>query len=274
MEFFMFSSAIHPKYVQKNLATVTGFLYLPPINTLGFHFSKWAPVSADMVTERSHNFTKYGFPVDIFWMDIEHALWAEEETSETRDYRWFTLNPHNYTESSLETLKDEMRSSERRLVTIIDPHIQADERYFVYKDGIELQEGDHPYDEGVYNIFVQDTQGETLYAEAWPGNSTFVDFLNENAQEFWRSRFPMFNGTDHLFYAWNDVNDPCVFNGPEKTMPVQFRHQLKDGTVVLHRDVHNAYGTLEHRTSFEGLMRRDGANLRPFILSRSFFYGT
>ena len=51
-------------------------------------------------------------------------------------------------------------------------------------------------------------------------------------------------------------------------------HIQKDGTKVLHRDVHNAYGTLEHWSSYRGIMKRDGANLRPFILSRSFFFGS
>ena len=64
-----------------------------------------------MVTERSRNFTTTGFPVDIFWMDIEHALWAEKETPETRDYKWFTFNPNNYTKEGLETLKGEMELS-------------------------------------------------------------------------------------------------------------------------------------------------------------------
>ena len=53
LEFVMFGSTKGPAVVQKNLAKTTGFLSLPPINTLGFQFSKWAPVSADMITERS-----------------------------------------------------------------------------------------------------------------------------------------------------------------------------------------------------------------------------
>ena len=119
------------------MAEITGFTTLPPINTLGFHFSKWAPVSADMVIERSQNFTKYGFPVDVLWMDIEHALWTEKEDVTTRDYRWFTLNPYNYTTQSLQALKDEISGSKRHLVTIIDPHIQVNSEYFVYQTGIE-----------------------------------------------------------------------------------------------------------------------------------------
>ena len=54
-----------------------------------------------MITERSKNFTENGFPVDVFWLDIEHALWAEKETIETRDYRWFTFNPSNFTEVAM-----------------------------------------------------------------------------------------------------------------------------------------------------------------------------
>ena len=184
MEFFFFASTKHPKNVQKNLATVTGFMSLPPINVLGFHFSKWAPVSADMVTERSQNFTAYGFPVDVFWMDIEHALFAEKETSQTRDYRWFEFNPYNFTTDMTQRLKNEVREAERRLVTIIDPHIQANEDYFVYRDGLDLQENFSSPD-NVYGIFVQNEKNEILYAEAWPGNSTFIDFLNENAQHYW-----------------------------------------------------------------------------------------
>jgi mannosyl-oligosaccharide alpha-1,3-glucosidase len=111
---------------------------LPSINVLGFHFSKWAPVSADMVLERSQNFTKFGFPVDVLWMDIEHALWTEKETVETRDYRWFTFNPFNYSSNALSNLKEEIERSQRRLVTIIDPHINAKDEYFVYQDGLKL----------------------------------------------------------------------------------------------------------------------------------------
>ena len=174
-----------------------------------------------MIAERSLNFTKTGFPVDVFWLDIEHALWAEKETIETRDYRWFTFNPNNFTDESMKRMKDEISDSGRRLVTIIDPHINANDDYHVYADGMKLQTANWTHGQAK-NIFVRDENGETLFAEAWPGNSTFMDFLNGNAREYWMQQFKNFNQTTSHFYAWNDVNDPCVFNGPIKTMPVQF----------------------------------------------------
>jgi alpha 1,3-glucosidase len=46
---------------------------MPPIETLGFHFSKWAEVSADIIIDRNNAFNDNLFPVDVFWMDIEYA---------------------------------------------------------------------------------------------------------------------------------------------------------------------------------------------------------
>lgn len=57
-----------------------------------------------MITERSQNFTKTGFPVDVLWLDIEHALWADKETVLTRDYRWFTFNPVNFTATAMDRM--------------------------------------------------------------------------------------------------------------------------------------------------------------------------
>ena len=77
LEFFMFFSAA-PQEADKNTAkrvanavsTITGFAALPPIHTLGFHFSKYAPASSDIIRQRNADFTEYGFPVDVLWMDI------------------------------------------------------------------------------------------------------------------------------------------------------------------------------------------------------------
>ena len=140
VDFFIFASATHPDRVQQRLAEVTGTTTLPPFQTLGFHFSKWAPVSADEITMRSKNFTDTGFPVDVLWLDIEHALWADKETAFTKDYRWFTFNPHNFTTTSLDAMKAEIAASKRRLVTIIDPHINVNDKYWVFEEGNYLQD--------------------------------------------------------------------------------------------------------------------------------------
>lgn len=81
-------------------------------------------------------------------------------------------------------MNQEVEDANRRLVVIVDPHIKAAEEFHIYTDGIELQSGDQP-ERNVTNIFVRNSEGETFYGNCWPGNSTWIDFLNVNAQQFW-----------------------------------------------------------------------------------------
>lgn len=79
VEFYIFATQANSaklnrvQKAQLNLATISGFVPLPQRHTLGFHFCKWNNISADMLVERSKNFTMYGFPLDVAWMDIEWA---------------------------------------------------------------------------------------------------------------------------------------------------------------------------------------------------------
>ena len=71
-----------PKVVLTKLSQITGFAPLPPINSLGFHFSKWAEISSTTITNWDRDFTSYKFPVDVFWMDIPH----------TANFKYFIYN--------------------------------------------------------------------------------------------------------------------------------------------------------------------------------------
>lgn len=66
------------------------------------------------------------------------------------------------------------------------------------------------------------------------------------------------------------MNEPSVFNGPEITMHKDAVHYGN----WEHRDVHNLYGMLQHKSSFNGHLERTQDKERPFILSRAFFAGT
>jgi len=70
------------------------------------------------------------------------------------------------------------------------------------------------------------------------------------------------------------MNEPSVFSTPEKTLPGLARHYKADGRVINHRDFHNAYGAIQQRSSFYGLLERDDYTRRPFVLTRSFFVGS
>ena len=84
MEFFMIAG-LSPKKVQHDLCLVSGFPQLPPIYSLGFHYSKWeneTVTGAGRILEYNARFTESEIPVDVFWMDIPA----------TNGNRYFTFN--------------------------------------------------------------------------------------------------------------------------------------------------------------------------------------
>ena len=103
-------------------------------------------------------------------------------------------------------------------------------------------------------------------------NSYWIDYTNPEARQYWADQFAYdkYKGSTSDLYTWNDMNEPSVFSGPEITMPKDLLHHGG----VEHRDVHNAYGMLLHRSTYEGHLKRSQNQDRPFILSRAFFVGT
>lgn len=100
---------------------------------------------------------------------------------------------------------------------------------------------------------------EPFEGDCWPGNSVWVDFLNKEAVFFWKSlyNYDSFKGTTKLFNFWIDMNEPSVFSGDELTMTKLAVHMTSEGKTYLHRDLHNAYGTLMAKATFEGVRERN-----------------
>jgi alpha 1,3-glucosidase len=72
------------------------------------------------------------------------------------------------------------------------------------------------------------------------------------------------------------MNEPSVFDRPELTFPKEVLHSTDLGNSVENREIHNIYGLLMQQATYFGLMARNEPdfNLRPFLLSRSFFAGS
>jgi mannosyl-oligosaccharide alpha-1,3-glucosidase len=70
------------------------------------------------------------------------------------------------------------------------------------------------------------------------------------------------------------MNEPSVFGAEQQTLPLQSLHRKVDGTEIKHRDVHNIYGSMMHRTTYQGVLARDAGTRRPFVLTRSFYTGS
>lgn len=132
------------------------------------------------------------------------------------------------------------------MTTILDPHIKVSDDYFVYADGQKLEKSSTTA--AVKSIFVKDPSGEKDFeGTCWPGNTVWIDFLNENAQKYWAGlyNYEKFKGSTKIYHAWNDMNEPSVFSEVSKTIPTTAKHVRANGEEVEHREFHNAYGATQ-----------------------------
>src|SRR5258705_427328 len=172
----------------------------------------------------------------------------------------FTINRERF--PHFEQMVADLRSQGFRLVTITDLHIKKDPGH-----------GYAPYDSGTKNdVFVKNPDGSTFVGVVWPGQSVFPDFTLTRARDWWGTLYKDFVGMGVAGF-WNDMNEPALFERADKTMPLDTRHRLDDGTILDHRAIHNVYGMQNVRATYDGL-RKLQPDERPFVLTPAAYTGT
>lgn len=244
--FFMLGPG--PYDVTRQYSRLTGTAPLPPIFALGYHQSRWNYIDQEDVKTVAENFDKYDIPLDVMWLDIEY----------THDKKYFTWDPIKF--SDPENMINVLATKGRKLVVIIDPHIKRDNGYSVHREAT------------ANGYYVKNKDRNDFEGWCWPGSTSYLDFLNPAAGEFYSTRyFPEnFRGSTKDVYIWNDMNEPSVFNGPEVSMPKDCLHYGE----WEHREIHNMYGMFQVMLTYDGILKRSGGKKRPFILTRSHFAGT
>lgn len=223
---------------------LTGTCPLPQKWTLGYHQSRWGYVTQEDVEEVARNMRERGIPCDAIHFDIDYM----------QDYKVFTWNEKRYHGDSAGYLKS-LSARGFKPVTINDPGVKKEKGYYIYEEGVER------------GYFAKTPAGEVYINAVWPGDAAFPDFGNPDVREWW--------GEQHSFLLdkgirgiWNDMNEPASFKGP---LPddVVFTDEDKPAD---HRRMHNLYGHLMAKATYEGLKRLDGR--RPFVITRACYAGT
>lgn len=221
---------------------------MPPLWALGFHQCRFTYTPDSRVKEVIDEFRARRIPCDVIWMDIDYM----------NGFRIFTFDKKNFPDPT--GLNDYIHSKDFKAVYMIDPGVKIDKKYFVYRQGTK---GDH---------WVKKSDGKTFVGKVWPGNCVFPDFTNPATREWWGSLYKDFIATG-IDGVWNDMNEPSVFDSPNKTMPIDNIHM---GGGALPRDIHlryhNVYGMLMVESSRQGILNAN-PDKRPFVLSRANFLG-
>lgn len=242
-----------PKDVLQQYARLSGAAPLMPQWALGFQQSKWSYKSDAEVRAIAQRLRSERMPSDVIYMDIDY-----QDRS-----RPFTVNRAAFPD--LRKLAADLRGQGFRLVLITDPHIAnaPGQGYAAYDSG------------AAQDLFLKLPGGSYYSGDVWPGASVFPDFSRVQARRWWGDLYAGFVG-DGVAGFWNDMNEPSIFNVPGKTMPLDVVHRIESDDFAprstSHAEMHNVYGQLNSRATYEGLARLQ-PDVRPFVLTRATYAG-
>ncbi|MBL4936069.1 glycoside hydrolase family 31 protein [Clostridium sp. YIM B02515] len=222
---------------------LTGKTPMPQLWTLGYHQCRWSYAPEGRLKEVAKAFRDNDIPCDALYLDIDYM----------DGFRVFTWDKERFPNPK-ETLT-KLREEGFKVVTIIDPGVKKDKGYSIYEEGLKN------------NYFATDKDGVPYVNAVWPGDSLYPDFSEARVREWWSDNQKIMM-EDGVAGIWNDMNEPASFNGP---LPddVQFGN---DGRPTDHREVHNVYGHLMSKSSYEGIKKH--TEKRPFVITRACYAGT
>ena len=230
--------------VLENYTYLTGTCPLPQRWTLGYHQSRWGYMTREDVEEVARGMRENDIPCDVLHFDIDYM----------QDYKVFTWNRGRYDgdpEGYLKSLADRGFKA----VTINDPGVKKQEGYEVYDEGVEK------------GYFAKTPEGEVYINAVWPGDAAFPDFGSPAVRKWWgeKQKFLLDTGVRGI---WNDMNEPASFHGPLPETVVFSDEDRK----TIHGEMHNVYGHLMAKATYEGLKALDGR--RPFVITRACYAGS
>ncbi len=242
-----------PKQVIEGYAYLTGTHPLPPLWTLGFQQSRYSYTPESQLREIADRLRDDKIPSDVLYLDIDY---------QDRN-RPFTVNPQTF--PNFPGLVSDLRKQNFHLVLITDLHIAH-----------APNQGYAPYDSGeAGNHFVKKADGSEFVGIVWPGPAVFPDFTRAQTRQWWGGLYKDF-AKDGVSGFWNDMNEPAVFDGPGKTMPLDNVHRIDEPgfakRTATHAEIHNIVGLENARATYDGLLKLR-PDERPFVLTRATFAG-
>lgn len=246
---YYFIAGPEPKKVVEDFTAMVGRTPLPPLWSLGYQQCRYSYYPEARGREIVQLLRSKKIPADVIYFDIDYQ----------QGYAPFTINREYF--PHFEQMITDFRAQGMRTVLITDLHIKKNPDH-----------GYAPYDSGMKNdVFVKTADGSVFVGKVWPGDSVFPDFTLTRVRDWWGGLYKNFVDMGVAGF-WNDMNEPSVFETLSKTMPLDNRHRLDDGTTLDHRAIHNVYGMENARATQDGLLKLR-PDERPFVLTRAAYAG-
>jgi alpha-glucosidase len=252
LDYYIFAGPT-PRDVVEQYTWLTGRAPLPPLWMLGYQQSRYTYAPEPRLMDVATRLRSDHIPADAVYLDIGFQ----------DKNRPFTVDPVAFPDFSGTVAR--LKQMNLKLVVITDLHI-ADPPKANYA----------PYETGIAeNQFVHNPDGSVFTGIVWPGPAVFPDFTRSATRDWWGTLYQQFVH-DGVAGFWNDMNEPSVFNTPNKTMPLDVVHRIDSDDfakrTATHAEIHNVYGMENSRATFDGL-RKLSPDERPFVLTRATFAG-
>ncbi len=239
--YFIYGPSV--KNVLKGYTYLTGTTPLPQMWTLGYQQCRWAYCPEENVMEISKKFREKEIPCDCIYLDIEYM----------NGFRVFTWDDKKF--PNPKRMIKKLNEDGFKLVTIIDPGVKVDKDYNIFNEGLKK------------GYFATNKDGIVHTGWVWPGHSVFPDFINKEVRNWWAENQKILTDIG-VSGIWNDMNEPANL-GVELPLDLKFNN---DGEIVEHKEVHNVYGHMMDKATYEGIKK--STNKRPFVVTRACYAGT
>ena len=223
----------------KNFTKLTGKTFVPPKWALGHQISRYSYYPDETVLEIVKEYKKF-IDVSAVYLDIDYM----------EKYKIFTFDQDKFPDVA--KFKNDINRMGTKLITIIDPGFKLDQNYPEFVNGI--------------GNYVMNSNDEIYASKLWPGNSVFLNFIDEKSYNYWKQCIKSF--ARNVDGIWLDMNEPALFN-EERTIAHDALH-YSNGTFIEHSKIHNLYSLLEVSATYEALKEIKD---EVFILSRSGYPG-
>jgi alpha-glucosidase len=237
-----------PARALERYSELTGRPPLPPRWALGYHQASWGYASQEQVREVVAGFRTHDLPLSSVQLDIDYL----------DDYRVFTVDRRRFPDMA--GLAAELAADGVRLGAIIDPGVQRNGRYRLYREARAQRR------------FCTFAGGrKPSWGVVWPGWAGYPDFTDPDTRRWWGDQYRALTGLG-LDGFWHDMCEPIGISLIGGSSPPLATHHAMEGRGGNHVEGHNVYGLLMARAGYEGL-RRIRPDRRPFLLSRSGWAG-
>jgi alpha-glucosidase len=233
--------------VTSRYTLLTGTPELPPMWALGYQQCKWSYFPESKVYEVTKRLRSESIPCDVFYLDIDYM----------EGFRCFTWDKEKFPDPK--KMISSLKQDGFKTVVIVDPGIKIDDSYSIFTEALEK------------GYFCKAGEGGYISGKVWPGECYFPDFTNPAVRAWWADLFQDLIAEIGVNGVWNDMNEPALFDVPNKSFPLTVRHDF-DGEESSHKRAHNIYGMQMSRATYDGVKKYAHPN-RPFVITRSTYSG-